>query len=239
VEEETVSYKRCITKIIMLVFFIFIRKIYALDIEITGKEAEAHLMWEYNRSYNFYGDISAIGAIELNNRLKFKTGISVGGAEGVTDIRIFTNTRFGLPVKWPFGLGLIWIYNGLPEYEAHSHTLLPCFSFNARYAGIAIGPSFRFTNFYEEPAIFESTLSISVYANFINNNKLRIGVILANFNDFQIHNFALYSLSVYSTVQINRRWSVLNELELKQSGGDGISAAFYGVAMRTGAKFAW
>jgi hypothetical protein len=218
---------------------------HARDIVITVKEVEAHLRGEYNRAYYFIGDMSAIGAVELNNRLKCKTGFSIGWAEGVTDIKVFTGARFGLLAKrpqeplGPLGLGLSWIYNGLPEYEAHSHTLLPSLSWNAKYWGITIGPSFRFTSFFKESAMFQSILSISVYANFINNEKLRIGLSLANFNDFQVNNFASYLLCLNSAVRINRRWSILNELELKQSGGDGLSAAFYGVALRGGARFTW
>jgi len=228
-----------VRKIIILVFLICVREIHALDIEITGKEVEAHLGGEYNRSYNFFCDISSIGSIELNHRLKFKTGLSLGWAEKITDIKLFNNARFNLLKKWPLGVGLSWMYNGLPEYEAHSHTLLPVIYYNAKYGGISIGPGFRFTSFYREPAIFQPTLSISVYANFVNNEKLRVGVSLANFNDFQANNFALYSLCFNSAVRINRQWSILNELELKQSGGDGLSAAFYGVAMRGGARFTW
>jgi hypothetical protein len=229
----------------MLVFLICAREIHALGIELTGKEAEAHLRGEYNRSYNFFGDISAIGAVELNHWMQFKAGISLGWAEGITEIKIFNNARFNLLKKWTqgplglLGLGFSWMYNGLPEYEAHSHTLLPVIYYNAKYGGISIGPSFRFTSYFNEPAIFHPTLSISVYANFVNNEKLRIGVSLANFNDFQANNFALYSLCFNSAVRINSRWSILNELELKQSGGDGLSAAFYGVALRGGARFTW
>ena len=228
-----------VRKIIMLVFLISIQEIHALDVEITGKEVEAHLKGEYNRNYYFYGDISAIGAVEMNNRLAVKSGFSIGWAEGITDIKAFSGARFGLLEKQPLGLGFLWIYNGLPEYEAHSHTLLPVISWNAKYWGITIGPGFRFTSFFNEAAIFEPTLSISVYANFINNEKLRIGVSLANFNDFQAHNFGFYSLCFNSAVRINRAWSILNELELKQSGGDGLTTTFYGIALRGGAKFTW
>jgi len=223
----------------MLVFFVCVQEIHALNIGITGKEAEAHLRGEYNRDYYFFGDISAIGALELNNRLALKTGFSIGWAEGITDIKIFTGARLGFSAKWPLGLGLSWVYNGLPEYKAHSHTLLPCLSWNAKYWGIAIGPSLRFTSFFKEPAIFEPTLSVGAYANFVNNEKLRIGVIIANFNDFQAQTFGFFSLCFNSAVRINRCWSVLNELELKQSGLDGFTTAFYGIALRGGVKYTW
>jgi hypothetical protein len=231
-----------VRKIIILVFFVCVQEIHALDIEITGKEAEAYIGGEYNRNYYFFGDISAIGALELNNRLKFKTGLSIGWAEGITDIKIFTGARFGLLEKWsldPLGLGLSWMYNGLPEYEAHSHTLLPYLSWNDKYWGAAIGPGFRFTSFFGEATIFEPTLSISAYANFINNEKLRIGLIIANFNDFQAHTVGFFSLCFNSAVQINSQWSILNELELKLSGIDGLTTNFYGIALRAGARFKW
>ena len=223
----------------MLVFFVCVQEIHALDIEITGKEAEAHIRGEYNRNYNFYGDISALGAVELNNRLAIKTGFSIGWAEGITDIKAFSGARFGLLAELPLGLGLSWIYNGLPEYEAHSHALLPVFYYSAKYWGIAIGPSFRFTSFFKELSIFEPTLSISVYANFVNNDIFRVGLNIANFNDFQAHTFGFFSLCLYSAIQITSRWAVLNELEIKQSGIDGLTTSFYGVALRGGARFTW
>jgi len=226
-------------KIIILVFFSCAWEIHALDVKITGKQVEALLMGEYNRNYYFFGDISAVGAVEFNSRLKLRTGVSIGWAEGITDIKVFSNGSFGLLAKWPLGAGFSWIYNGLPEYKAHSHTLLPFVFYNARYAGITIGPGFRFTSFFNGPAIYEPTLSISVYVNFINNEKLRLGVSLANFSDSQANNFALYTLCFNSAVHINRQWSLLNELDLKQSGGDGLSAAFFGVALRAGARFTW
>jgi hypothetical protein len=228
-----------VRKVIILVFFIYAQKIHALDIELTGKEVEAHLRGEYNRNYYFSGDISAIGAVELNNRLEFGTGVSLGWAEGITDLKIFTNASFRLLKKWPLGIGFSWIYNGLPEYEVHSHTLLPVVFFNAKYGGISFGPGFRFTSFFNELTIFQPTLSISIYVNFINNEKALIGLNLANYNDFQANNFALYMLCVNSAIHLNRGWSLLNKLELKQSGGDGLSATFYGAALRTGARFKW
>jgi hypothetical protein len=232
-------------KIILLVFFVCVQEIHALDIEITEKEAEAHIGGEYNRSYNFFGDISAIGAVELNNRLAIKTGFSIGWAEGITDIKVFTGIRFSLLEKRPqgpldpLGLGLSWMYSDLPEYEANSHTLLPYLSWNDKYWGAAIGPGFRFSSFLGEAIIFEPTLSISAYANFVNNEKLRIGVSIANFNDFQAHTFGFFSLCFNSAVRINSQWSILNELELKLSGIDGLTTNFYGIALRGGARFKW
>jgi len=223
----------------MFIFFICVREIYALDMEITGKEAEARLGAEFTRSSHFNGDLSAAGAVELNGRLVFKTGLSAGRALDITDIKLFFNTRYRLTEKRPLGVGLSWMYNGLPEYETHSNTILPVVYYDGKYWGAAFGFCFRFTGFFNESAVFESTLSGNIYANFINSERIRIGVSLANFNDFQARNFAFYSLNFNSAIRINRRLSILNELELMQSGGDGLTTAFYGIAVREGAKFAW
>jgi hypothetical protein len=228
-----------VRKVVIIVFLVCVHEIHALDIELTGKEAEAHIRGEYNRNYYFSGDIQTIGGIELNNRFKFRSGFSIGWAQDITDIKLFSSARCRPLAKWPLAMEMSWIYNGLPEYDANIHTLLPSLSWNAKYWGITIGPGFRFTSFFSESTIFETTLSAGIYANFVNNENFRIGVSLANFNDFQANNFALYSLCFNSEARINPCWSLLNELELKQSGGDGLSAAFYGIAMRGGARFKW
>jgi hypothetical protein len=62
---------------------------------------------------------------------------------------------------------------------------------------------------------------------------------IANFNDFQAHTFGFFSLCFNSAVQINSQWSVLNELELKLSGLDGLTTNFYGIALRGGVRFSW
>jgi hypothetical protein len=231
--------KLTMRKIFLPFFLLCLYNIHALDIEMTDKNVEARAVAGYNRSYYFYGAIAAIGAAELNNRLVFKSGLSFGWAEDITEVKIFSGTKYRLLESRPLELSLAWIYNGLPEYEAHSHTVLPMVSYNARRAGIAIGPGFRFTSFLGESAIFEPTLSVYGYINIINNESLCIGVGLGNVNDFQAGNFMALFLNLYTTVKINDQWSIINELDIKQSGGDGLAANFYGIVWRGGARFSW
>ncbi|MCL2244724.1 MAG: hypothetical protein FWC03_09710 [Treponema sp.] len=217
----------------------FTQKISALDIEITGKEIEVYYKNEYNRSFSYYGELSAAGCLELNNSFTVKSGFSAGFAQGITDIKIFTNTGIEPFEIIPLKFSLAWNYNGLPEYEAHTHTIQPVISYNTDRAGIAAGVSLRFSSFYGESALFESILSFSVYYNFINNESLRIGISCANFNDFSAGNMGSYSLAVNSEVNINSNWSIINDIELMQSGSVGLSSNFYGIAWRTGAKLTW
>jgi len=98
----------------------------------------------------------------------------------------------------------------------------------------------RFSLFFAEPPIiFESVLSFSAYVNFINNEKFRIGIIVANFDDLQIRNMGFYSLSFDSAVVINTHWTFVNELKIMQSGSVALGANFYGIAWKGGVKFKW
>jgi len=223
--------------IFFLITLISLNNIHA--VEITKSEIEAFLRGEYSRAFNYYGDISAIGSIELNNMFAFRLGFSLGNAADSTNIKTHTSAAYIPFSRIPLDFRVIYIYNGIPDYENHTHTILPLVSYNAARAGISIGPGLRFTSFFNEIAIFESILSFSVYFNFINNDSLRIGISIANFNDFQIKNFGAYSLKFNTAIRLDSNLQIINDLELSQSGGDGLSTAFYGFGWRGGIRYTW
>jgi len=208
-------------------------------IDLTGKEIEAYLTGEYNRSINYNVSLSAIGGIELNGVCKIRSGVSIGKNADSADINAFAGGRYSPFSKLPLSFSLLYIYNGLPDYESHTHSILPFISYNTRRAGISIGPNFRFTSFFGETAQFEPILSSSVYFNFINNDVLRIRLSAGNFSEFYAKNMGAYSLSVNAVIRLDENWFILNEFELLQSGGDGFTSAFYGFCWRGGAKFKW
>ena len=207
--------------------------------EITDGEIEAFLRGEYNRVFNYYGDISAIGSLELNNIYLFRLGFSLGKTAASTSIKTHTSAAISPFSGIPLAFSLLYIYNGIPDYDNHTHTILPLVSFNTARAGISIGPSLRFISFFKESAQFESVLSFSVYVNFINNDALCIGIGFVNFNDFQIKNFGAYSLKLNTLIRLDDKWQIINELELTQSGGDGFSTTFFGFGWRGGVKYKW
>jgi len=224
-------------KIFLLIFFITLNNVHAVDITESG--IEAYLKGEYNRVFNYYGDISVIGSLELDNLFTFKLGFSL--ATAANSININTHTSAGVtPFSGvPLDFRVIYIYNGIPDFENHTHTILPLVSFNGTIFGISAGTSLRFTSFFNERAVFESVLSFSVYVNFINNDNLRIGISIANFNEFQAKNFGAYSLKFYTAVRMDSSWQIINELELMQSGGDGFSTVFFGFGWRGGVRYTW
>jgi hypothetical protein len=223
--------------IFLLITLISLNKIHA--VEITESEIEAFLTGEYNRAFNYYGDISAIGSIKLNNMFVFKAGFSLGNAAGSINIETHTSAAIFPFSGIPLDFRVLYIYNGKPDYEKHSHTILPLVSFNTAVFGISAGFSLRFTSYFNEPAIFESVLSFSVYFNFINNDKLCIGMGIGNFNDFQAKNFGAYSLKLNTEIRLDKNWQIINDLELLQSGGDGLSTVFFGFGWRGGVRYKW
>jgi len=227
--------KRCI--ILQLFFLLFLR--YAAAAEITGKEIKSFTILEYNRSFGFIGGMSAIGGFELDNILHFKCGFSVETAKNSAFVDIFNNVTYSPFKKFPLHFSLSHIYNGIPEYQAHSNSILQYFSFLSRHAGISFGMNMRFSSFYGSKAQFESMFSYYGYFNFINNEKILIGTGWGNFDDFYANNFGSFSYSIYSAVHINKNWVINNEIIYRQSGADGFASSFYGVNWRTGAGFSW
>ncbi|MDR2553595.1 MAG: hypothetical protein LBD31_10600 [Treponema sp.] len=153
--------------------------------------------------------------------------------------KAFAGGEAALPISLPLYAGLAYIYNGLPGYEIYSHTLLPLMSLKGRWAGIALGPGFRFTEFFGEPPVFESMISFSAYVNFLDREKLRLGLRCANFNNFNAGNMGAYFINLNSTVYLTKQCALINEFEILQSGSVALSANFYGIVYRGGVVFTW
>jgi len=220
-----------------LVLFLSLNGIYALDISEIA--FEAYLRGEFNRSSNYSGDISVIGELELNNKYVFRAGTSYGRSLDDTDFKVFSSANVNPLTRIPVYFSLAWIYNNFPEYEVHSHSFIPAISLNARRAGISAGINFRTTTFFDEITIIESIFSFYGYFNFVNSETLRLGLSCGNFGEYYARNMGSYSIKFISSVRLDRSWLIMNELELMQSGGDGLSTTLYGFAWRGGARFSW
>jgi hypothetical protein len=213
--------------------------LYALDLHFTECELGLDIRGEYNRVYYYGGDIALTGAIELNDFFCAKTGLSLGGLEDVLDIKFFNSLHITPLAGYGLEFSLAYIYNGLPDYETYSHSILPYISYNGRWAGISLGVNFRFTSFFGEPPLHESMISFSGYINFVNVKLLVIGIKCANFYNFYAGNMGSYSFSIYNRVNFIKNWSVISDVELLQSGSVGLSSNFYGIAFRMGVRYIW
>jgi hypothetical protein len=224
----------------LFVFFtLSVFKIYALDVTITDKSLEAYLRGEYNRNFDFFGDISAIGDFKINDIFNVRSGFSYGRLAGSSDFKIFTKASVSPFLKRAIDFSLLWIYHGLFEYETHSNSIVPVVTYNWKKAGFSLGVNFRFTSFYGESSEQEYVLTYSYYYNFINSETLRIGIIWGNLGDFYARNMGAYSLKFLGAVRLYNNWTLLNEMELLQSGGIGLTKNFYGIALKTGVRYSW
>jgi len=212
-------------------------------VSITRKELGFGFRGEYNRVFNYCQDFIVSGNIELDNRCAFKIGTAMGTLGDKLDIKAFGSGHFIPLTGKALNLNLAYTYNGIPEYQTHSHTILPYISYNGQWLGIALGPAFRFTSFFGESPVYEPLLSFSIYVNFINTKKLTAGIKCANFIDLYIRNSGSYSLSANGMFHLNTRfntqWSLVGELEFIQSGSISLTAAFYGFACRGGLRYRW
>jgi len=223
--------------IFVSVFFILLRNVYAID--ITEKEFEVYFRGEYNRSFGGCGDLSVIGSMKPQDLLTLRGGLSAGKLSEAVSVKAFSAAGVAPFSNIPLRFSLSYIYNGLSLYDVHTHAVLTIVSYNAARAGIFYGPNFRFTSFFGETAQFELINSFSIYFNVIKNEKRSLEAIVGNFCDFYAENMGAYSLKFKYAAFVTGNWTVIGEIELLQSGSDVLSANFYGMALRGGAKYSW
>jgi len=215
------------------------QRLYGADIQITGKNLEIYFTPEYNRAYYFCWDVSSVGSVNLNDRHTIKTGLALGTVGSTFDIKMFTSGETALFTLVPLFFSLAYKYNGLPEYEYHNHSIPFMASLKWKWAGFSLGYNIRLSSFFGETPVFEPILTASVYAFFINNESLRVGLKTANFNDFTSGNFGAYFLNLNSVIRLNKKISLINEIEIHQSGSITLASNFYGLVYRGGVAFIW
>ncbi|MCL2762497.1 MAG: hypothetical protein FWD36_04725 [Treponema sp.] len=210
-------------------------------VQLTKKELGFAVRGEYNRTFASGGDFALFGALELNERYTFKAGFALGNIDNDAEIKAFSSGHISPFSKVPLCFNFSYMYYSLPEpiYDYHAHSLLPYLSLDGHWAGLAVGYNFRFITFFDEPPMYEPALAFLGYVNFLHNEKLRVGLSCANFSEFYMGNMGAYSFKLSSDIHVTGRWTILFELELLQSGGDGLTSTFYGIAYRGGVRFAW
>ena len=227
-----------------LYFLIFIlilplQSLFALDIEITEKKLMFSFRAEYNRTFHFSHDYAIFGGVELNNRYAFRTGFALGKLGDETEIKAFGSAGFIPFADLPLNLNLSYVYNGLPGFRMHSHSILPYFSYDWLRAGIAFGFNSRYTSYFGEAFLFEPMFVFLMYFNFLDTEKLTLGIKCSNFSQFYIGHFGHLSFSLNGTWRLNQNWVLWSELEMVQSGNLFLTATFYRFVYTGGLKFSW
>ena len=225
--------------IFIFLFFIAAHVSFGMDLKITGKEIEVFCSPEYNRALNFCWDLSTVGIVKLNDSNAVNAGLALGSVGTVFEIKGFAGGEIALPVSIPLYIGLYYNYNGLPEYENHTHSIPLLFSYKGKRAGAVLGINSRFTSFLGEPPVFEPILCVSLYAFIYKTDILQFKIEVSNFNDFTYNNLGAYIIKLNNNINLNKRLSLINEIELHQSGSFTLVSNFYGVSYHGGVIFLW
>jgi hypothetical protein len=209
------------------------------DVQVTGKELEFYAAPEYNRAFYFCWDVQAELSVMLNNRYVIRGGLAAGFTGNVFDMKSFAEGEAALFKRVPLYLSFAYKFNGLPEYESYSHSIPLLASLKWERAGVSLGPTFRFSSFFGGTPVFEPILSFSVYVFLVKNNFLKCALKCANFDDFSSGNFGSYFLNLSGVIRLGRKFSLVNEIEVHQSGSAALTSGFYGIVYRGGAAFSW
>jgi len=214
-------------------------RLHGMGFRISGAELALQYSLEYNRAFLFCWDVSAMGALWLNGRHALRGGIAPGSVGGAFEIKWFAGGETAPFARFPMRFSLDYKHSGLPEFEYRSHSLRLLAGFSRERWGISMGPTFRFSRFFGELGAFEPILSFSIHAFFVDNRFLRLGMRIANFNEFATRTMAAHFLSVSALVRLSKRLALVNELEAHQSGSFALAANIYGVVYRGGLVFLW
>ncbi|MDR2490943.1 MAG: hypothetical protein LBD20_06025 [Spirochaetaceae bacterium] len=207
-------------------------------IAVTRKEIRAGIAAGYDKTFYQSFAAGAAGALELNNIVQAETGVLFWKNADVFQANTFVKGGIVFPRWKHLALSAAYIFIALPEYEHYSHTLLPMLHLRFIPAGVSLGLSFRFSEFYRS-IVFENILSFSIYVNFINRENFRFGFRFENCSDYATANFGSYWFNINSEFRITKVIKMALEIELAQSGSGGLSAAFYGVTFRPVLVITW
>jgi len=203
------------------------------------------IIFQYDRSFYDSLKSNVIAALELNNYLTLESGLEIGtlalGKTYTTDLlNTFFTVDYKLPIpikNWGVFVGASYKYNGLFQYETNAHSLLPAISVRSGLAGLSLGLTSRWTSFFYEKSITELIISFKIYVNIINREKIKFDFVIANFDEFNCGNFGSYFLNLTSLIRVHKQLSLVNELELNQSGSIGLTANFYGFRYKAGIQW--
>jgi hypothetical protein len=223
----------------LLFLFFFMSGIYCFSLDVSRKELGAAFALEYDRAFSQGFTVSTQGLVELNDNVSFKGGFAFWKVSSAYELDTFIKGEYALPIRFPLHFYLSYIYNGMPDYETHSHSLLYTAMIKGRWAGVSLGSNLQFTSFFDDPVLFEPSIAFSGYVNFYNSEVCRIGISVSNYSDFSAGSFGFFFYGLNFMARVSKLVSIINDLEIRQTGNAGLSADFYGISYRTGVVFSW
>ena|GEM_PF-1131023 len=245
-------------KIVLLLFSLIISKnIYGADpefpeeqtstsegsfLEITNAEVGIFFRPEFNLNLYYSWDIAVIGMLELNDRLVLRSGIALGQSWANAIVSAHASAKYRLPFfdHFPLSLKTAYIYNGLPAYKTHVHTIIPLAVFTWRHFEASLGCRFRFLYFAGNHALSEHIFAGKVTVNIYKTDDVLIGIRAANFDDFAASNIDFAAVTLFNRFRISDFVSISNEMKLELTGYIfDFSFMVYGLSYRAGVIFKW
>jgi hypothetical protein len=223
-----------------IVLLFFARSLHSIGIAVTAAEMELDLAPEYNRVFGSCLTFSASGSLELNRRYALIGGLSLWRTADAYELDAAAGFKARLIPAWPpLSASVSYYLNALPAYELVSHTALPLVAFRFRRGGFALGTALRFSSFFGERAIFEAVPALEGYVHVYDTETFLIRLRCANFDAFTAGNFGAYRLDLDSRMRASKLVSLINSLELLQTGSVTLGANLYGLIFKMGVALAW
>ena len=229
----------CRNKKLLLLFVFLSFPIGVFSGPFSMNEAGGIFKIEYNRVFTNCFGFEAYGGVKVFQTLSLEGGLSIGSIDRSLDFNSFV--QLGIqPLSFiPLRLNLNYIHNNIPDFKTAAHSIIPYITWEGRWAGLSLGINFRYSVFNYEPPINESIFVFSLYVNLINNQRFKLGVRYANFNNFFSGNMGSYSLGLYSLYRLRGIIHLRNDIELLQTGSVGLAANFYGINYKGGVVLRW
>ena len=197
---------------------------------------------EYTRSFHYAWDFFVFGRLQLPGNFTAGGGVAAGKIRDIVDVDAYAFAEYAVPFwekYFPARIQFRYIYNGLPAYKTHVHTLLPLFSVNWRRFGFSLGETLRFTRFDGAPVSFEPILSYALYGILYTGPGAHIRLGIANGDDFTANNIGSWFVALRSRFAIGPAVFVISEVKVDISGNVRDLTSVYGISVREGIVFSW
>jgi hypothetical protein len=210
---------------------------------------------EYHRSFGFCQEFAAAGEQFIGNSCAVRGGIALGRTGREFDLDMFLGASYLLPLPVELSIQILYIYNTIPAYTYQTNTLFPFLSLQRKWGGLDLGAAFRFTIFDSaSSAIFEPIWGARIFLAVPALDRIKFTVGVSNFSMFSTGNLGAYYLFLKSRIDLNEsrpvkklreRWkkspriSLINNLELYQTGSIALTSIFQGFAWQGGVSLVW
>ncbi|MDR1908739.1 MAG: hypothetical protein LBQ35_02365 [Spirochaetaceae bacterium] len=208
-----------------------------VELEFGAGTAQNH-----NRGFYYFWSVNSFFSAEFDESLMLYCAATLGQRAGIFDLGSTLSVEYGLPFLRPYVplfLKSAYLYQGLPAWETHIHTLISTAALKWKRAGFSLGYTLRWTNFTTGPVLFEPVIAYMAYLTFFKAGDTVIGARISNFGDSYADNLASFHVALDNEFELGKRIRITCGFEVLLSGNVGHIVSVYGVSFREGIIFKW